>query len=577
MEPLVRSVQTDNQLYFFVAERVASGVPPHISLVDHKHQLPALLSGAAIAAGRRLGADDVIAARVLSIAVAVVIVVGLFALAHTLTGDPFAAMLTALAFLSFRTVFLEAATGFRPQLFMMGFAVLGHLAFARGRPFAAGALAACAFLCWQPAGLVGLAMFVAAIAGRKRSLTTVASLMAGAIAANLAYEAYYLLHGVIGEQLRQSYLMASSSAGFHPEPITETLDFLTREIGRGRSLQDYLSLLMLLALTALPMVAVIAPERAAAAWASNAGWRAITLAAAAAVAFTFVDHQAYPDRFFYLPYVALTAAIPAAVLSRYVANRGARAVALTAVGVLFAVLAFRPENKTMNETLQRQRAFATGPFVALVRKYEGSVWVVGRPDLLAFNYLDNWTSFGMLLDPRVRVYAVERNGGLSYRPLRGGRMPQVILSARGSMRRYAPWLTAEYEPMPNADIWKKQHIAASIRLDEGEILRRATEKSCGLRPGTPRGEHRRTTASDALWLLQAALGAIDCTPCACDADGSGQVTASDALRLLKRATNPKVPLLCPPCRGTSEATQREVSRRPRSTSSKRRSTGKPHG
>jgi hypothetical protein len=273
----------------------------------------------------------------------------------------------------------------------------------------------------------------------------------------------------------------------------------------------------------------------------------------------------------------LTAAIPAALLARYVANRRVQTASFVAAAVVFAVLAFRPEGKTMNVTLERQRALATGPFAALVRKHEGRVWVIGRPDLLAFNHLDNWTSFGMLLDPRVRAYAVERNGGMSYRPLRDGRMPDVILSARGSLRRYMPWLTKEYEPMQNDDVWKNQHIMASIRLEESEIRRRAAEESCGLRPSTPKNGDRRTTASDALWLLQAALGAVDCLPCVCDADGSGRVTAIDALRLLKRATNPRVPLLCPPCPTTGKATEREVSRRPRSTSSKRRSTGKPHG
>jgi hypothetical protein len=390
-------------------------------------------------------------------------------------------------------------------------------------------------------------MFVATIAGRKRSFATAAWIVVGAVAANLAYEAYYAWYGVLDEQLRQSYSMASSSAGFHPGPVTETLDFLTREIGRGRNLQDYLSIVMVLALAALPALAVIAPERAAEAWVSSAAWRSIALAAAGGVAFTFVDHQAYPDRFFYLPYVALTGAALAAVVSRRVSSRRVREVVLAAACLVFAVVAFRPERNTMNVTLSRQRALAKGAFAELVRKHEGRVWVIGRPDLLAFNHMDNWTSFGMLLDARVRAYAIERNGGLPYRPLKDGRMPDVILSARGSLRRSAKWLVTEYEPLPSAELWKKHHIVASARLDESEIRRRTVEQTCGLRPGNSGGENRRPTASDALWLLQAALGANECEPCVCDADGSGRVTASDALRLLQRSTEARVALHCPPC------------------------------
>src|SRR5688500_3553860 len=70
----------DDQLYFFVAERAASGVPPHLSLVDHKHQLTALLSAIPMRIGRSFGADDVVAGRVASMLAAAGTVVLLFLL-----------------------------------------------------------------------------------------------------------------------------------------------------------------------------------------------------------------------------------------------------------------------------------------------------------------------------------------------------------------------------------------------------------------------------------------------------------------------------------------------------------------
>jgi hypothetical protein len=54
-EPFDRPITIDNQLYFYVAERVAAGVPPHLSLVDHKHALSAMLSGWAMWPGRVFG------------------------------------------------------------------------------------------------------------------------------------------------------------------------------------------------------------------------------------------------------------------------------------------------------------------------------------------------------------------------------------------------------------------------------------------------------------------------------------------------------------------------------------------
>ena len=111
-EPTVRSVQADNQIYFYIAERVAAGVAPHVSLVDHKHQLSALLSGAAISTGRMWGADDVMSSRLLSAVIAVLTVLLIFQLGLSVSGSLVAGLFAAVAFLGFRSLFLEAAIGF---------------------------------------------------------------------------------------------------------------------------------------------------------------------------------------------------------------------------------------------------------------------------------------------------------------------------------------------------------------------------------------------------------------------------------------------------------------------------------
>lgn len=53
------------------------------------------------------------------------------------------------------------------------------------------------------------------------------------------------------------------------------------------------------------------------------------------------------------------------------------------------------------------------------------------------------------------------------------------------------------------------------------------------------------TSTDALYLLQAAIGEQSCTPCICDVDASGDVTATDALLALAVATGTPVSLVCP--------------------------------
>lgn len=61
------------------------------------------------------------------------------------------------------------------------------------------------------------------------------------------------------------------------------------------------------------------------------------------------------------------------------------------------------------------------------------------------------------------------------------------------------------------------------------------------------GDGSIVTASDALFILGAAVGTQVCELCVCDTDGGGTIAASDALRTLNAAVGVEIPLLCPPC------------------------------
>jgi len=58
---------------------------------------------------------------------------------------------------------------------------------------------------------------------------------------------------------------------------------------------------------------------------------------------------------------------------------------------------------------------------------------------------------------------------------------------------------------------------------------------------------RAVTATDALAILQAAVGLLACELCVCDVDGSGSIAASDALLTLQYSVGQSESLLCPPC------------------------------
>src|SRR5690242_16686624 len=118
LDPVTRPITGDNQLYFYLAERAASGVAPHVSLVDTKSQLGVLVTAASIAAGRVGGEDDVAASRAASIAFAALAVVLAAELATLLAGSTAAGHIAALALIAARGFADHAAVGSNPKVFL---------------------------------------------------------------------------------------------------------------------------------------------------------------------------------------------------------------------------------------------------------------------------------------------------------------------------------------------------------------------------------------------------------------------------------------------------------------------------
>jgi hypothetical protein len=65
--------------------------------------------------------------------------------------------------------------------------------------------------------------------------------------------------------------------------------------------------------------------------------------------------------------------------------------------------------------------------------------------------------------------------------------------------------------------------------------------------GDPAEVKGSVNATDALFMLQVAVGLATCELCICDVDGSGAVTATDALFTLNSAVGQPVLLECPAC------------------------------
>jgi len=71
--------------------------------------------------------------------------------------------------------------------------------------------------------------------------------------------------------------------------------------------------------------------------------------------------------------------------------------------------------------------------------------------------------------------------------------------------------------------------------------------SCELLGCADPDDSSSTTATDALFVLQAAVGQHGCDACLCDIDASGATTSTDALRVLQLAVGQSIERACPAC------------------------------
>lgn len=464
----------DNQFYFYISERAASGVPPHISTFDFKHQLPQLVDAGFIAIGRLFGLDDVVAVRAASGLAFAISVVAVWLVGRGVAGNSLAGHIAALLMLGFGSLSFHAAIGAQPKLLVILFTALTALAMQKRRPFLTGLAAAAAHFCWQPALLtLGCAAFATALAPRRwRNL---AWLAAGACMVAGAYEAYFAVHGAMREQFFQSYAYpAIHLSGRLAEGLTWA-DSVRRPwdtwLGGHR---------MRVAPVLFAATLVLAPLAAALRW--RRVWPFvreqpvalfILMLGYAWTAFSLRDLQGTVDLFPLLPLVAWSCgllaglAVGAAPPDRWAwPRRLASAVCLG--GCLWSAVDgwrwYRDfAERGIGYTLADQRKLATE--VRSMLESGSGVYATGCVHLLALNHQDNFTPYGWLL-PALEPYLTE-NGERLWLPMRDGRLPDVILLSRRPFESFDRWLPRVYEPVVRPEfaaqgvsVWRLRTVEA---------------------------------------------------------------------------------------------------------------------
>lgn len=295
----------DGANHFYAGQRMVDGVPPYVSIFNHKTPLTSMLAGLGVMLAGLLGRDEVATVRSLFYLISCATVVSVYLLGRSLFRSRRAGLLGAATFLAFVDFGGHAVSGPHPKTPVVLFETLSLLAMCRRRWLLAGLCGSLAFLTWQPLAIFPLVtLILAAACPPETRLRAVSHTLAG-IGVPLAVTAgYFLSHGALDDLLDGSILF---NVRYLDRGQTAALSNL-RSIGR--------TLWRAYGATALPIaigfavmlglyVRAIRRRRAWREALANDPFAPILLTFPAPVAWSLLDFQASGDLFVFLPYVAV--------------------------------------------------------------------------------------------------------------------------------------------------------------------------------------------------------------------------------------------------------------------------------
>lgn len=476
----------DNQHYFFIAERAAAGVPPHISQFDPKNALGTLVTAGAMLAGRSFGIDDVTASRIVSVAAGALAIALIWPLARRITGSRTASWVAVVGMLSLQRFIFMSAMGSQPKIFLVALLEASMLAMSIGRPAWAGATAAGAFLCWQPAIVLlvtgPIALLLARGAVRRRdSIRRAAVFVLAAVVPIVAYEAYFIYHDALADQIEQAFVFPAR----YMESLPRTLDPILRRaswtfaVSHGIEEGSIVPLAFVVALVVVWLAILRRDPRVKESLSGRPDRLYFFITAHIALASCLVSFQGYPDRFWLDPLMATGAGWLFALAADWFSVRAAAipwhaGVRAACVGALVWMAVDGQWNFRGLDGLGAQRNAAAALGEILDSGY--SVYAVGCTHLLAMNHRDNFSPYGFFFRG-VDDYLYAQTQGRGFRPRKDGAPPDVILVSRGKYIQKQRWFVRDYVHVKREE-FTSQMIQVYLRgeLFTGDVNRGSRER-----------------------------------------------------------------------------------------------------
>ncbi|MGI9048057.1 MAG: ArnT family glycosyltransferase [Rubrobacteraceae bacterium] len=152
----------DYGIYLYGGQRMADGVPPYVSIFDHKGPLPVMIAGIGAVIAELSNWDDIYAVRLVFFITGCLSVVAVYLLGGSVFRSRVAGLFAALTFLGFYSFARSVASGPDAKTPMVLFEALSLYLASRKSWFWAGFSGSLALLVWQPMGLLAAGVVILA-------------------------------------------------------------------------------------------------------------------------------------------------------------------------------------------------------------------------------------------------------------------------------------------------------------------------------------------------------------------------------------------------------------------------------
>jgi hypothetical protein len=384
--PLMR----DDAIHLYSGQQMAHGIPPYLSIWDHKGPLAPMIAGIGAWAAPWLGIEDILAVRLTFFAISLLTVVGVYFMASDLLDSRAIGLVAAFTFLNFWGFGRHAGSGPRAKTAMLLFQVLALWGTGRKTWFWAGLCGSLAFLTWQPTGIYPAAAFALALlqSPKKVRISNALRALAGIAVPILAVSAYFVAYGALYEFVEGTILFNLIHLDRGAWSVRGNVQRIARAVYGG---YRTMFVPIWLGLGMMPTLLIWRLSRVRyriGRWLADDRFCALLLTAPLPLAWSLVDFQGYPDFYVFLPYVAVGLAWALAPAYRSLGKTGrvGQAIALAIVCAILACSAAYTYCQTASEDLALQRAWAA----EAVARYGGErVVSIGVPEALVLLHRTN--------------------------------------------------------------------------------------------------------------------------------------------------------------------------------------------